>query len=84
VALRIMQQTGSHYTEYMLFYIWGFFASVEKTEVWIKPDKNNGYFKRRLIYIMNYSHNHVSGRNCRENQNTHFIFAIFSRKCCRL
>jgi hypothetical protein len=36
---------------FMKFDIWGFFKSVEKIQVSLKSDKNNGYFTLRPMYI---------------------------------
>ena len=56
--------------------------SVEKKiQVSLKYDKNNGYFTWRPIYFISRSilikMRNVSGRSCRESQNTHFISNAF-------
>jgi hypothetical protein len=65
----------------MKFYIWDFFRNyVEKIQVLLKYDKNNGYFTWRRFHIydnisLNSPQNEKYFRqNCRENQNTHFMF----------
>jgi len=36
---------------FVKLYTWRFFETVQKIQVSLKPDKNNGYFTRRPIYI---------------------------------
>ena len=71
-----------------------FFKSVQKLQVSLKFDKNNGYFTRRRTCICDntkYRWNlltmrNVSDKSCRENQNTHFVFSDFLSfllKSCR-
>ena len=55
---------------------------VEETEVSLKSDKNNGYYTWRPVYIFYRSRwilrmRNVSDKNCRENQNTNFVFNKF-------
>ena len=56
-----------------------FSKSADKTRVRLKPDKNNGYFTWRPMYIMTISRwmRTVSDKSCRENQNTHFMLNNF-------
>jgi hypothetical protein len=43
-----MEQLGSHWTSfYEILYFFFFQKSVKKTQVWLKSDKNNGYFTWR-------------------------------------
>jgi hypothetical protein len=47
-----MEQLGSHWTNfYKILYLSIFWKSVEKIQVSLKSDKNNGYFTRRPVYI---------------------------------
>jgi hypothetical protein len=54
--------------------------TVEKVQVSLEPDKNNGYFTWRHLYIydnisLSSTKNEKSlAQNCRQNQNTHFTF----------
>jgi hypothetical protein len=53
-----MEQLGSHWTDFYEFDIWEFFEkSVEKIQVSLKSDKNNGYFIWTPMYIYNNSLN---------------------------
>ena len=60
-----------------------FRKSVEKIQVTLNSDKNKRYFTRRPKYIFIISRSfllimrNVSGKSCRENQNTHFVFSNF-------
>ena len=82
-----------HWTDCLeIWYLRIFFSRKfdQKIEVSLKPDKNNGYFTRRPMYIYNsISQNsslNISDRGLRENQNTYFMFSnfYFARKSCRL
>jgi hypothetical protein len=77
------------------FDVSGFFKSVEKIQVSLKSDKNNGYFTCRRLYIYIYifffiiPHSvllrmrNVADKSCRENQDTHFkINNFFKKSCC--
>jgi hypothetical protein len=73
------------------FDIWVVFRkSVEKIQVSLKSDKNNGTLHEDLCTFMIIScwillrMRNVSDKSYRENQNTHFMFNKFSRKSCRL
>ena len=56
-------------------------------QVWLKSDKNNGYFAWRRVYIYDYLAEFFLEWNTlrqiwRENQNTHFVFnTLFSENC---
>ena len=58
----------------------------KKNQVWLKSDKNNGYFTWRPKYILIKSRSvllrmrNVSDTRCREIQNTHVGFSKFFRK----
>jgi hypothetical protein len=74
---------------YEISYVSVYRKSVEKIQVWLKYDKNNGYFTRSPICIFIVSRPvlltiiYVSEKSCRENQNTHFVFNhIFPRVVC--
>ena len=68
-------------------YLYIFWKSVGKIQVLLKSDKNKGYFTWRPIYILIISRSHflrmknVSGKICRENQNTHSVFNNFFFNC---
>jgi len=50
-----MEQLDSHWTHiYVILYLRNFPKYVEKIQVSIKSDKNNGYFTWRPIYIFNH------------------------------
>jgi tRNA(His) 5'-end guanylyltransferase len=57
-----------------------FGKSFEKICIPLKSDKNKGYFTQRETYIYNNMlpcssyYEKCSRQNCRENQNTHFLF----------
>jgi len=61
-----------------------FRKSVEKTENLLKSNKVGGYFTYKQIYFLKISRSdvlrikHVSYKNGRENQNTHFVINNFS------
>jgi hypothetical protein len=69
-----------------------FRKAVEKTQVPLKCDKNNGYFTWRLMYMYEsislnlFRMRSMSDKSCRKIQNTYFIFNnfFFPRKPCRL
>ena len=47
-----MEQLGSRWTNFHeIWYLMIFRKSVEKIQVWLKSDKNNGYFTWRLLHI---------------------------------
>jgi len=81
-----MEKLGSHWTDFHeIWYLRFFRKSVKKIQVSSKPDKNNGYFIWRPMYIFIISHSfllsmrNVSDRPCRGNQNTYFVFSdLFS------
>ena len=66
-----------HKTRYMNI----FRKSVEKIQVSLKSDRNNGYFVWRPMYIYDSISllimRNVSDEICRANQNTHFTFNSF-------
>jgi len=47
-----MEQLGSHSTDFHEIVFPSFFKSVEKIQVSLKSDRNNGHF----IYVMTYTH----------------------------
>ena len=76
---------------FMKFDIWVFLEkSVEKIQVALKSDKNNGYFTWTPMYIFTTSRSvllrmrNISDKRCRKNQNTLFcsrtFFFFFFRK----
>jgi hypothetical protein len=77
-----MEQLGCHWTDlHEILCLSIFRKSVEKTQVSLKSDKNNGYLREdlyifmipRLIFLRM---RNVPGRS-RENQSTHFMFSNF-------
>jgi len=67
---------GYHWTDYHeIWYLRIFGRSVEKIQVSLKSDKNDGYFIFMIIsrWILLRMKN-VSEKRCRENQNTHIVF----------
>ena len=72
---------------FMKFYIWVFFKKkpVEKIQVSLKLEKNNGFFTWRAVYIFGWSRSllrmrNVTDKSFRENQKTHFMFNNFVLK----
>jgi hypothetical protein len=57
--------------------------SAEKIQISLKSDKNNGILPEDQYTFMNISHSvllrmrNISGKRCRENQNTHFTLRNF-------
>jgi hypothetical protein len=48
-------QLGSHWTNFHEIWFWGIFPeSVEKIQVSLKSDMNNGHFRWRPIYIFDH------------------------------
>ena len=82
---------------YEIWYLCIFRKSVEKIQVSLKSDKNNGYFTWRPVHIFDHISLHSSWnvkhfrQNCREYQTTHIIFKTsfpkivpFMRKYCNM
>jgi hypothetical protein len=74
------EQLGSHWTDFYEIWCLGIFRkTVEKIQVPLKSDKNNGNFTQIRAYIGDnisfiFSLNKkCSEKTCRRNQNTHFI-----------
>ena len=72
-----IEQLGSHSTNFDEISISG--KSVEKIQVSLKSDKNDGSFTSRCMYIYNISfisseNKKFSEKSCRENQNTRFMY----------
>jgi general stress protein 26 len=73
-----MEQLGSHSTNFDEISV--FRKSVEKIEVSLKSDKNDGSFTSRImynynnIYFISSQNKEFSDKSCRENQNIQFIF----------
>jgi hypothetical protein len=85
-----IEQLGSHWT-LAKFDIWEFFSkSVDKIQVSLKSDNNNGTLHEDLCTFVIISRSilvrtiNVSDKSCTENQNTHFMFNNFFRKSCHL
>ena len=80
-----MEQLGSHLTDFDdTLYLGIFRSSIEKIQVSIKSDKNNGYhadiftFMIISLWILLRMRN-ISNKSCSENQNTRFMFSnLFS------
>jgi len=80
----VRTELGYHQTEFHeILYFSIFRKFVEKIQVSLKFDKNNGYFTRKTLYIydsisLNSSWNENCFRQrCRENQNIHLMFKSF-------
>jgi hypothetical protein len=89
LSVRKSAPTGRIFMKFDISVI--FDKSVEKIQILLKPDRNNGHFTWRTLFI--FDHISLSScwneeclrQHCRENQNTHFIFKnFFFRKPCRL
>ena len=79
-----MQQLCSRWKDFHEILYFGIFRKyVDKIQVSLKSDKNNGPFTLRPIYILIISRSfllrmrNVSYESCRENQNTHFWSIVF-------
>jgi hypothetical protein len=79
-----MEQLGFQWTDFReIWHLSILRKSVEKIQVSLKSDMNNGYFTWRLIYIFIISRSvplrmrNVSDKRCKENQNTHFMFNTY-------
>jgi hypothetical protein len=85
-----MEDLGSRWTDSdEIWYLSIFRNLVENSQVSLKPDKNNWYW--RPIYIFDYVlliciyNENYFRQNCRQNQNTYFTFNnVFFFKSCRL
>ena len=84
-----MEQLGSHGTYFNeIWYLRGFRKSVERIQMPLKSDKNNGSFRGRTTYMydnisLNSCYNEKCFRqSCSENQNTHFTFSNCFLKFC--
>jgi hypothetical protein len=82
-----MEQRSSHWTDFhKIWYLSIFLKSVEKAQISLRSDKNNGYFTWRRVYIYDISGSvlfkmrSVSDNIGRENQNTHLILNDFFPK----
>ena len=76
-----MEQLGSHWTDFNEnLYSSSFQKSVQKIHVWLKSDKNNGYFTSRFMYINDNISLILRMGNISyifiEKFNTHFIFLL--------
>ena len=86
-----MEHLSFQWTDvYEIWYLNIFRKSAQKSQVSLKSEENNGYFTWKHMYIYdNISLNsfrmrNISGKICRENQDTHFMFNnCFPRKSCR-
>jgi len=88
-----MEQLDSHWTDFLeIWYLSIFRQYLEKIQVSLKSDKNDGYFTWRPIYVFNHFRSvllwmkNVSDKSCSENKKkTRFMFSnFFPRKSCRL
>jgi hypothetical protein len=87
-----MEQLCSHWTDFHeIWYLNKIQKSVEKIQVSLQSDQNNGTLHeadRYTVLIVSRSvlltMRSVSDKSCTENQNTQFILCNFSRKSCRL
>jgi hypothetical protein len=77
------EQLGSHWTNFhKIWYLIIPRNAVEKIQVWLNPDKNNGYFTWRHVAMIIYRVSllrmrNFSDKSCADDQNTHLMFSIF-------
>ena len=76
-----MEQLGPYWMDfYEMLYLRILRISIEKDQVSLQRDKNNGYFtcvlgKFKIIYRSNLLRmRNVLDKSCGENQNTHYMF----------
>ena len=62
---------------FMKFAVWVFLEIVEKSQVSLKSNKNNGYCHMNTCVHYGHTSISVSYKNCKANQNTHFIYNNF-------
>jgi hypothetical protein len=72
-----LEQLGSRWTDFHT--VWHL-SIVSKIQVWLKSDKNNGYFLRHMyiydnISLDSFRMRYVSNKSCREIQEAHLIFS---------
>jgi hypothetical protein len=79
-----MEQLGSHWTDFReMWHLRVFRNSVERIQVWLKYDRNNGYLCGVLTKFMIISRwivlriRNVSGKIRREIQSKYFVFNVF-------
>jgi len=82
-----IEQLGCHGTDFHeIWYLRIFRKSVEKIQLSLKSDKNNGYVTERTTHLyisLNSCYNAKCFRqSCCENQNTHFTFGNCFLKLC--
>ena len=83
-----MEELSSHWTDFHEIRCLSIYVekSVERIQVWLKSDNNNGTLHEDLCTFMIISRwillrtRNVSDKSCRENQNTHFMFNNFFSK----
>jgi hypothetical protein len=83
-----MEQLGFHWTDFHEIWYLSFPKSVDKIQDSLKPEKNKGYFKWRLMYIYdsispNSSYNEKCSRQKFYRISKHVLYWItfFSKKC---
>ena len=84
-----LEQFGSHEADFhKIWHLSSFRKSVEKIQVSLQYEKNNGHFTWISTYIYDsialLSMRHFLDKGCSENQNTHFIYSNVFQKPCRL
>ena len=81
--IRLLNQLIGRYCAFR--WLWWTNMFVEKIQVWLKSNKNNGYFTWRPMYICDniwlnsFRVRTASDKIYRENQYTHFMFKFFSQ-----
>jgi hypothetical protein len=86
-----MKQLGSHWTDFHENWYFSIFQnSFEKIQISLKSNKNNGYFKRRAMYLFITSRStlltisNVSGKSIEKTKHTRYFQQLLFRKSCRL
>ena len=83
-CMSVRMEPGSHWTDFdEIWYLRLFRKSVEKTQVSLQSDNNNGHIHKDVFTFMTTSRwillrmRNVSNKSCRKNQNTCFMFSGF-------
>jgi len=78
-----MEHLGFHWADFHELWYWSIFRKyVEKTEVSLKPDKNNGQICDN-ISMNSFCNEKMFRHSCREKKTRVLCSVTFLRKCCR-